>query len=345
MASSSQAELASVALEKPVETADPSRSSTVDVETSAPPQSADPPAKSEEPIAARKSKKKSKSKRKKISTAHLTVIQQQMEDLASQLRQAEEARTKVEAGEKITEQEQVSIDKRSATSAALEQLQALYAKLSSPDMLGDTASKKKEEDKKVASTSKRSPEYEQQRSLTLLHFFYIVRLAQQGFFTIISSVYPRLEPLAIVHLCDKLVGGSLFAAKDLSEEVRLSKRKEVFSLLRKLNDGVDEPIDEGFVTTFREIREIIHHLIDNSLDASSDPQRAGWTQRMPTPQSSTPSSQPLLVVVPYNSMIDTSLLPIQAPYASAYVNSGAFSDYYGKVKIPHKIMQQKRARC
>lgn len=105
----------------------------------------------------------------------------------------------------------------------------------------------------------------QEETLTLLHFFYIVRLAQQGFFTLISQSYPNVEPDALIYLCDKLVGGSLFAVKDPVDDIRSSKKSEVFTLLQKLHDGVDEPIDSQFTTTFESVQHLISHFIHSTM--------------------------------------------------------------------------------
>ena len=154
----------------------------------------------------------------------------------------------------------------------------------------------------------------------MLHFFYIVRLAQQGFFSVISSAFPEIEMDAIVYLCDKLVGSSLFAVKDASDLVRQSKREDVFGLLRKLNAGTNEAVGEGYTTTYRQMKDMIGTLIENSLsqaqssissssNSSSSP--SGWplapADAQPTTQHCAP---PVWLVVPFNSMIDMSALSL-----------------------------------
>ena len=105
----------------------------------------------------------------------------------------------------------------------------------------------------------------------MLHFFYIVRLAQQGFFSVISSSFPTIEIDAIVYLCDKLVGSSLFAVKDTSEQVRQSKHDDVFDLLRKLHSGSTDVIAQGYSTTFQQMKQMIYTLIQNSLSQAQQP--------------------------------------------------------------------------
>lgn len=143
----------------------------------------------------------------------------------------------------------------------------------------------------------------QQETLTLLHFFYIVRLAQKGFFTLISQKYPKVEPNALIHLCDKLVGSSLFVVKDPKEQVRSAKRNQVFDLLRKLHDGAPESIGDGFVTTFEQVRHLIYDFIGSTAThddkASFEP-----LQEHSTVPTSSIQQPPVWIVVPFNGMVD-----------------------------------------
>ncbi|KAI8145051.1 hypothetical protein BJV82DRAFT_46034 [Fennellomyces sp. T-0311] len=147
----------------------------------------------------------------------------------------------------------------------------------------------------------------------MLHFFYIVRLAQQGFFSVISSSFPAIEIDAIVYLCDKLVGSSLFAVKDASDQVRQAKHDDVFDLLRKLHTGANEAVGEGYSTTFRQMKDMIRTLVENSLSqAQTNSSSSNWplaptNAPPPTTQHCAP---PVFLVVPFNSMIDMSALSL-----------------------------------
>lgn len=161
-------------------------------------------------------------------------------------------------------------------------------------------------------------EYErfQQETITLLHFFYIVRLAQKGFFNFISQSYPNVNPDALIHLCDRLVGGSLFVVKDPVKEVQSSKKAEVFFLLRKLHNGAPEPIGGGYSTTFEQIRQMIHDFIDSATTPSSQPivQKTN-DDHLPASSISESIKQqpPIWLVVPFNGMVDGIQQPDTAP--------------------------------
>ncbi|KAI8342052.1 hypothetical protein BC941DRAFT_178854 [Chlamydoabsidia padenii] len=160
----------------------------------------------------------------------------------------------------------------------------------------------------------------EQETLTLLHFFYIVRLAQKGLFDIISQSYPEVEPNALVHLCDKLVGGSLFVVKDPVEKVRSEKRGQVFDLLRKLHDGAPESIADGFSTTFKQVRHLVFDFIDSTTSSSSpfitqqsnlyQDNSIGYKDNM----NEQPQQQyPVWVMVPFQGMIGESHLQSTSP--------------------------------
>lgn len=143
----------------------------------------------------------------------------------------------------------------------------------------------------------------QQETMTLLHLFYIVRLAQKGFFTFISQTYPAVDPDALIYLCDKLVGGSLFVVKDPVEAVRSSKKEEVFDLLHKLHICAPEPIGDGYSTTFEQVQALIHDFIGSAAPSSSAPE---------------PSDQqpPIWLVVPFDGMAGGTTQSKTAPVAT-----------------------------
>jgi hypothetical protein len=155
----------------------------------------------------------------------------------------------------------------------------------------------------------------EQETLTLLHFFYIVRLAQKGFFDAISQSYPEVEPGALIHLCDRLVGGSLFVVKDPIEQVRSDKRIQVFDLLQKLHDGVAEPIDDGYSTTFKQVRHLVFDFIESTTPSitQQDDDKPQQYQNLQHPQQghsnkgNQQGQSPLWVMVPFHGMVDGPL--------------------------------------
>ncbi|CAO3638266.1 unnamed protein product [Cunninghamella blakesleeana] len=161
-------------------------------------------------------------------------------------------------------------------------------------------------------TTDDAPNQFQEETLTLLHFFYIVRLAQQGFFTLISQSYPNVEPNALIYLCDKLVGGSLFAVKDPIDDIRTNKRSEVFSLLQKLHDGKDEPIDDQFTTTFKSIHHLISHFIHSTMtsqqpsSSSSSSINKNNEENKKDNMVNGQQQSPVWLVVPFTGMINNT---------------------------------------
>lgn len=151
----------------------------------------------------------------------------------------------------------------------------------------------------------------QQETMTLLHLFYIVRLAQKGFFTFISQAYPDVDPDALVYLCDKLVGGSLFVVKDPVKAVRSSKKVEVFDLLHKLHIGAPEPIGGGYLTTFEQIQALIHDFIGSAMPSSTS---KPIDQSPQQPQQ--PQQPPIWLVVPFDGMAGGTTQSKTAPTAT-----------------------------
>ncbi|KAI8092987.1 uncharacterized protein BX664DRAFT_357470 [Halteromyces radiatus] len=285
----------------------------------------------------KKKKNQTKKKKKPYKPAYLDAIQQEIDDLKQEARSTYEQQARQNAEGEIAENENELLEKRLATSATIDKLEALKLKLSTPEMLQRSSQEngiysatiRQESAKQNSNMTTRF----QQETLTLLHFFYIVRLAQQGFFTIISQSYPNIEPNALIHLCDKLVGGSLFVVKDPSEHVRQSKNNEVFHLLKQLHDGSTQPIDTGFSTTFEQIRHLIYDFIESTTTMTSPPSSHQKQQtlseqkgnildhtesqpsRLPLPTSLSTSStqqqqqqqqqqQPVWLVVPFHGMIN-----------------------------------------
>lgn len=134
--------------------------------------------------------------------------------------------------------------------------------------------------------------------ITMLQFFYVVRLAQQGFFSIVTTAYPQVEPNAIVYFCDKLVGSSLLDTQNSPEDVRTAKRAEALDLINKLHYGVEEPVGEGFSTTYKQLRDLTQRLLSHGSMNNTT---------VPTTATSQVAS-PIWFVVPYASMIDSTTL-------------------------------------
>ena len=150
---------------------------------------------------------------------------------------------------------------------------------------------------------------------SLMHFFYLVRLAQQGFFSLISSINPAIEPQALIYLADKMVGHSLHASRSPDEQTRKANKAQFRNTVRNLHAEKEEPVAEGFRTTYKQVMQLIHGLVDQSLGEQSRNEKAAAQEQdddntskanetTPSKQPPVPTIPPIWVVMPYSSMID-----------------------------------------
>ncbi|KAI8336746.1 hypothetical protein BC941DRAFT_502943 [Chlamydoabsidia padenii] len=264
--------------------------------------------------------------------AYLDIIQLDIDKLKKEARRTYEIQARQNAANEtieLTEEEQAVLDNRLVTSKMIDKLEDLKVKLSSPEVIRrvnyDYSCLKQHYPININEHLETHGELVtlfQQETLTLLHFFYIVRLAQKGFFTFISQSYPDVNPDALVHLCDKLVGGSLFVVKDPVKAVRSSKNAEVFEMLHKLHNGTPEAIGDGYSTTFEQVQHLIHDFIGSSQstrnnqdpsdpldDDNADDKASGAADLLSsfTPTFDTTNQQPpVWLVVPFDGMVDGS---------------------------------------
>jgi hypothetical protein len=143
----------------------------------------------------------------------------------------------------------------------------------------------------------------------LIRFFYLVRLAQQGFFYLIAGVYPYLEPQAITFLCDKMVGSTLYASRASLDIERKNHRNLVREIVRKLHLELDEPVADGFKTTYKQIMQAIHSLADQSVVQHPPAQQEDDDEEEKVPKTNLQPAKaqaipPIWVVMPYSSMMD-----------------------------------------
>lgn len=129
----------------------------------------------------------------------------------------------------------------------------------------------------------------------MLHFFYLVRLAQQGFLYLISGAYPDLEPEAVIYVCDKMVGASVYAERSHHKSDKENFRRVAFRLMKDLVDEKDKPVAEGFKTTFKQIMDIIQSLIFQATTKE---------------KSNTTTIPPIWVVLPNISMLDNNTFAV-----------------------------------
>ncbi|GAA5797708.1 hypothetical protein HPULCUR_003100 [Helicostylum pulchrum] len=151
-------------------------------------------------------------------------------------------------------------------------------------------------------------------NMLLLHFFYLVRLAQQGFFYTISAAYPDLEPEALIYLCDKLITASLYAERLPDPLEKKAYRTTTYELMRNLVEEKDIPIAEGFKTTYKQVMSITQDLIYRSIKPSEE-EVVGGDETSQSVKPLPTNIPPVWVVMPYNGLMDnrTFALPGAVP--------------------------------
>lgn len=163
----------------------------------------------------------------------------------------------------------------------------------------------------------------------MLRFFYLVRLTQQGLFHLISSSYPALEPQAIIHLADKLVAGSMGGATSMLSSERTDARRTTRRISFNLYKELDEPIAEGFKTTYKDIMQAANCLGgERSYEQRKNEQSQHNNQSDVTQASATEVATtgipPIWVVVPYCSMMDSSNFALSGNLPSLPFTSSLF---------------------
>lgn len=162
-------------------------------------------------------------------------------------------------------------------------------------------------------------------SKSLLHFFYVVRLAQQGFFQLIAASHPSLEPQAVQYVCDTLISNSIRESRSNVGKDRLFYAETVWDVYTGLIDEREESVGKGFKTTYKDIMDAAHNLIDDAVSrpssSSSKDTSSSSSKSMDT--SSPPQTQPpIWFVMPYTSMIDPHMLTFSGSIPTLPLPSG-----------------------
>ncbi|KAI8997760.1 hypothetical protein BDB01DRAFT_846373 [Pilobolus umbonatus] len=202
-------------------------------------------------------KRHSKKPTKKKSTVHphIEYIEGQIDQLKSERTLIETLHSK----EDLTDGEEQLIKNKDVIQIKLDQLESILSALNTPSMNIQLRNHMEKEKKLKA----------ENQMLSLLHFFYLIRVGQQGLFTLLKDICPHVKLEDLTTVCDKLVGAAVYASKDSSQAIRGKKRLEVFDILKKLERGVDEPIDSESTTTYKQLRKTIDHIWDNTVDEKS----------------------------------------------------------------------------
>lgn len=149
----------------------------------------------------------------------------------------------------------------------------------------------------------------------MLRFFYLVRLAQQGFLPLIANAYPSLEAEAIIYLADKLVAGSMGGISTIRHELHFSEmmkneaRNMARDIIFKLYCEADEPVADGFKTTYKDVMQIAHCIAGQGI---YDYQNNVGAFSSPYIEPSIATVPPVYVVLPHMSMVGDPKLSVPA---------------------------------
>lgn len=166
----------------------------------------------------------------------------------------------------------------------------------------------------------------------MLQFFYLVRLAQQGFFYLVQAIFPAFESQAVAYLADKLIGSELRYNNSTNAAERHELKEIMHEIMESLLHEVDEPVAEGFRTTYKQIMHVISHLSNQGLrdkqkqqgenqeekknegdDEEDEQQEDNRAEEKTTLQPTTVGQTmmpPIWVVMPYTSMMDGSTFAV-----------------------------------
>lgn len=122
----------------------------------------------------------------------------------------------------------------------------------------------------------------------------------------ISGAYPDVEPEALIYLCDKLVGASIYAERTAHEIEKKAFRATAYRLMRNLVARENIPIAQGFKTTYKQIMDIVQDLIYQSLgpNPSKEEEKAVEEETDASKKSIPANVPPLWVVMPHIGMMD-----------------------------------------
>lgn len=114
----------------------------------------------------------------------------------------------------------------------------------------------------TSAAAKATLEIRQKETISFLQLMYLMRLGQLGLYQCIEKA-PSLDIVA--NLCDQIIGAAVYYASESSYNIKEQKRHKVHDLLRKWdqasNDVIDDTVDG---TTFKQLKDFLQHLWDNS---------------------------------------------------------------------------------
>ncbi|KAL9559099.1 hypothetical protein MBANPS3_000580 [Mucor bainieri] len=144
-------------------------------------------------------------------------------------------------------------------------------------------------------------------AFAVFRFFYLVRIAQQGFLPFIANAYPTLEPEAIIYLADKLIAGSMGGLttanfeQPLHDSIRDKGRNIARDIAFKLCEESNEAVAKGFKTTYKEIMQVAHCIAGQGIYEYQH--KKGTSSAATVLEPSIASVPPVYVVLPHMSMI------------------------------------------
>ncbi|KAG2231361.1 hypothetical protein INT48_007486 [Thamnidium elegans] len=189
-------------------------------------------------------------KKRSNNTVHpyIECVQQEINGLQEEL-------TLLESKQELTTEEETQL---AITRACLERYQGTLAKLTE-----QTMSSKVQQLNSITENEIR--QREETQMFSFLQVLYLMRLGQLGLYNCIEQA-PSLQ--SVGNLCDQIIGAAVYYAKDPSSQVKEQKRHKIRDLLKKLEHGSNDLIEESDTTTFKQIKEFLQHIWDNTIECT-----------------------------------------------------------------------------
>ncbi|KAI9248713.1 hypothetical protein EDC94DRAFT_624732 [Helicostylum pulchrum] len=197
-------------------------------------------------IKAKSSKKHSKKKSSNTVHPYIECVQKEINSLQEEL-------TLLESKQELTTDEETQL---AITRACLERYQNTLVKLTE-----QTMSSKVQQLNSI--TENEIKQREETQMFLFLQVLYLMRLGQLGLYNCIEQA-PSLQ--SVSGLCDQIIGAAVYYAKDPSTQVKEQKRHKIRELLKKLEHGSNDLIEESDTTTFKQIKEFLQHIWDNTVE-------------------------------------------------------------------------------
>ncbi|GAA5808688.1 hypothetical protein MFLAVUS_002082 [Mucor flavus] len=202
-----------------------------------------------------KSTMKAKSSKKHPKKKSSNTVHPYIECVQKEINSLQEELTLLESKPELTTDEETQL---AITRACLERYQNTLVKLTEQTMTSKVQQLN-------SITENEIKQKEETRMFLFLQVLYLMRLGQLGLYDFIEQA-PSLQ--SVSDLCDQIIGAAVYYAKDPSTQVKEQKRHQIRGLLRKLEYGSNDLIEESNTTTFKQIKNFLQRIWDNTVECT-----------------------------------------------------------------------------